>query len=186
MASVPIEISARHIHLTAADWNILFGETKITSDHAISQPKQFVAKQRVTLRGSKGQYEKVGVVGPFRSYTQVELSATESRHLGLKPPVTDSGKLDHAVAITIAGPKNEIVRPAAIVQQRHLHCRPQDATKLGYKDGQKIRAVISGPRGARLDNIIVRVNKEYALRLHLDIDEGNACGVTPGMNAEIM
>jgi len=186
MATVPIEISARHIHITEADWSALFGDAKIVSDHAISQPGQFVATRRATLRGLKGEYAKVGVVGPFRPYTQVELAASEARHLGIAPPVTDSGKLDKAVAITIVGPKGELVRDAAIIQKRHLHCHPDDAKKHGFKDGQLVSAVISGLRGARLDNVTIRVNKDYSFRLHLDIDEGNACGVTPGMTAEVV
>ena len=186
MASVPIETSARHIHITEADWVALFGDATIVSDHAISQPGQFVATQRVALRSPKAEYKNVGVVGPFRSYTQVELAPSEARHLGLTPPVTDSGKLDKAVAITIVGPKGELVRDAAIIQERHIHCPPDAAKKHGLKDGQIVSVVVPGPRGARLDNVIVRVNKDYAFRLHLDLDEGNACGVKPGMTAEIV
>ena len=186
MASVPIETSARHIHITEADWVALFGDATIVSDHAISQPGQFVATQRVALRSPKAEYKNVGVVGPFRSYTQVELAPSEARHLGLTPPVTDSGKLDKAVAITIVGPKGELVRDAAIIQERHIHCPPDAAKKHGLKDGQIVSVVVPGPRGARLDNVIVRVNKDYAFRLHLDLDEGNACGVQTGMTAEII
>lgn len=185
MTSIPIEVSARHIHITREDWNALFGATPLAVDHPISQPHQYVATTRVTLRGPKGEYKNVGVVGPFRPYTQVELSATEARYLGITPPVTDSGHLSKAAAVTIIGPNGELVRNAAILQQRHLHCRPQDAKKYGYTDGQLISVMIPGPRGTRLDNVIVRVNKDYAFRLHLDTDEGNACGVAPGMTAEL-
>ena len=186
MPSVPVEISARHVHLTATDWTALFGESTIIPDHAISQPTQFVATQRVKLRGPKGEYESVGVVGPFREYTQVEVAASEARHLGVTPPVVESGQLDQAAEITIIGPVGEITRGYAITPQRHLHCNPDDAAKLGLKNGQTISAVVAGPKGMRLDNIIVRVNPEFALSMHLDIDEGNACGWQPGLTAEIV
>lgn len=186
MATVPIEVSARHIHITKEDWDTLFGNSEIVVDHPISQPHQYVATERVVLRGPKGEYKNVGVVGPFRPYTQVELSATEARQLGVAPPVTDSGHLDRAASVTIVGPKGELVRNAAILQQRHLHCRPQDAKQHGYKDGQLISVMVPGPRGTRLDNVIVRVSTDYAFRLHLDTDEGNALGVAPGMVAELV
>jgi propanediol utilization protein len=186
MASVIIEISARHVHLTAADWAALFGPAEIVPDHAISQPSQFVATQRVKLRGPRGEFENVGVVGPFREYTQVELAASEARHLGLTPPVAESGQLDQAAEITVIGPAGEITKNLAIISQRHLHCHPDDATQLGFKDGQIVSAVVIGPRGSRFDNVVVRVNSDYALRLHLDIDEGNACGWQPGLTAEIV
>lgn len=185
MPSVPVEISARHVHLTAADWTALFGDATIITDHAISQPNQFVATQRVTLRGPKGEFENVGIVGPFREYTQVELAASEARHLGITPPVVESGQLDQAAEITIIGPAGEITRGYAITPQRHLHCNPDDAAKLGLQNGQMVSAVVSGPKGARYDNIVVRVDPDFSLSLHLDIDEGNACGWQPGLTAEI-
>lgn len=186
MTSIPIETSARHIHLTKEDWTALFGSTEIKSDHPISQPHQFVATQRVVLHGPKGEYQNVGVVGPFRPYTQVELSATEARHLGIAAPLSDSGLLDGAAAITIVGPLGELERNAAIIQQRHLHCTPDDAKRHGLADGQEISVLIKGTRGVRLDKVMVRVSSEYAFRLHLDTDEGNACGVVPGMTAELV
>ncbi|MEK7637670.1 MAG: PduL/EutD family phosphate acyltransferase [Patescibacteria group bacterium] len=186
MPSVPIEISARHIHLTEADWNILFGDTKIISDHAISQPKQFVAKQRVTLRGPKGEIKGVAVVGPFRPNTQVELAMTDVRALGVAAPLCDSGKLDQAAEIIIVGSRGEIVRAAAIVPQRHIHLSPKEATAAGLRDRQTVSVRITGPRGAQLDNVLVRVHHDFTGRLHLDTDEGNTCGVTAGMSAELI
>lgn len=164
----------------------VFGQEQITIEHQISQKPQFVAGQRVILRGPKGEISKVAIVGPFRDYTQAELAMTDARRLGITPPLSDSGKLDLAAAITIVGTTGEIVRPAAIIQQRHLHMNPDTAALLNVHDRQVISLQISGPRGARLDNVLVRVHPSFSLCLHLDTDEANACGVVAGMTAEIV
>jgi putative phosphotransacetylase len=186
MTTLPIEVSARHVHLTEADWSALFGAEAIASDRQISQPQQFVAKQRVSLRGPKGEYANVAIVGPFRAQTQVELAPSEARHLGINPPVAESGHLDSAVTLTIIGPKGSIDRDAAMTPERHIHAHPDDAAKHGLHNGQLVSIEIAGQRGARLDQVVVRVDPDYAWRLHLDIDEGNACGVQPGMSAELV
>lgn len=186
MIHIPIEISARHIHITKEDWATLFGMVAMTVDHPITLPKQFVAKERVVLRGPKGEYANVGVVGPFRQYTQAELSITEARHLGITPPLSDSGMLENAAIVTIEGPVGSIEKPTAIIQQRHLHLSPEDAKTLGLSDRQLISMRIGGPRGALLNNVYARVDRDFTTRLHLDTDEGNACGVVPGMTAEVV
>lgn len=183
---IPIEISARHVHLTAADWGLLFGQEEISVGHEISQHLQFAATQRVVLRGPKGEIPAVGIVGPFRAYTQAEVAMTDARRLGITPPLSDSGRLDQASTLTIIGGVGEISRPAAIIQQRHLHLPPDQAAAAGLHDRQQVSVRIGGPRGATLDLVLVRVHADYTLRLHLDTDEANACGVTPGMTAELV
>lgn len=183
---IPIEVSARHVHLTTEDWFALFGQEEIQIDREISQHPQFSAKQRVTLRGSKGELPEVAIVGPFRSYTQAEVAMTDARRLGITPPLSDSGHLEAAASVTIIGTAGEITRPAAILQQRHLHMSPTEAAAANFVDRQTVSVVISGPRGARLDNVLVRIHESYSLRLHLDTDEANACGITPDMTAEII
>lgn len=186
MASIPIEISARHIHLTKEDWAALFGDEEIAVDHEISQPGQFSAAQRVQLSGPKHAFKSVAVVGPFRSYTQVELSMTDTRVLGVAAPLVDSGSVEGAAMITIVGTKGEIERAAAIVPKRHIHISPAEAETVGVKEKQIVSVGISGTRSAQLDNVLVRVHPDFVGRLHLDTDEGNACGATPGMTAEII
>lgn len=186
MASVPIEISARHVHLTETDWTALFGSEAMTVDHPISQHRQFAAAQRVTVRGSKSEYRQVAIVGPFRLATQVELSMTDARVLGLKAPLSDSGALDQAAEVAIIGPAGQVTRPAAIVPKRHIHLDPAAATTAGLSDRQIVAVRIDGARGAQLDQVLVRIHPDFTGRLHLDTDEGNACGVTPGMTAEIV
>ncbi len=186
MPSIPIEISARHVHLTKPDWATLFGTPEMTVSRPISQPGQFVAAERVILRGPKGELKNVGVVGPFRSETQVELAMTDARALGVAAPVCDSGSLEQAAEITIVGPKSEIVRAAAIVPRRHIHLGPAEAAVAGLHDRQTVSVHINGQRGAQLDNVLIRVHPDFTGRLHLDTDEGNACGVTTGMIADIL
>jgi putative phosphotransacetylase len=186
MTSIPVEVSARHIHITEADWRVLFGDGEMTSERAISQPGQFVDEQHVTIRGPKGKLKNIGIVGPFRPYTQVELAMTDARALGIDAPLSDSGSVDHAATITIIGPWGELERAAAIVPKRHIHISPAEATAAGLHNRQIVSVRISGPRGAQLDQVIVRVHPKFIGRLHLDTDEGNACGVTPGATAEIV
>lgn len=186
MASIPIEVSARHIHITESDWTALFGDHPMEQARPLSQTGQFAATQRVTLRGPKGEMENVGIVGPARTATQVELSATDARHLGITPPVAESGSTENAASITVIGPQGEIKRNAAIIAQRHIHCTDLDATALGLRSGQIVSVTIPGKRGAVLQNVVVRTDPSYQLQLHLDTDEANACGVQSGMEAELI
>lgn len=187
MASVPIEISARHIHLTEADWAALFGTAEeMTVNRPISQHGQFVATERVTLRGPKGELKNVGIVGPSRTNTQVELAMTDARVLGVAAPLCDSGSLEQAGEITIIGSQGEISRAAAIVPRRHIHLGPTEAAAADLHDRQTVSVRVLGPRGAQLDNVLVRVHPDFTGRLHLDTDEGNACGVSADMTAEIV
>lgn len=182
---IPVEVSARHVHLTESDWALLFGSIAPIAARMISQPAQFVGQERITLRGPRGTIERVAFVGPFRTYTQAELAASDARQLGLEPPLSDSGSLSAAATVTIIGPQGSIERPAAIIQQRHLHMSPADAATFNVRDRQTTSVSIDGPRGARLDHVLVRVDANYQLCLHLDTDEGNACGVTPGSVASL-
>ncbi len=184
-STIPIEVSARHVHLTEEDWARLFGPATITSRRILSQRPNFSAVERVRLRGPKGELPNVAIVGPCRPYTQVELAMTDARSLGIMPPLSDSGSLEQAASITIIGPKGEVTRPAAIIQQRHVHLNPDEATSFGLYEHQIISLQIPGPRGATLENVLVRIRADFSGRLHLDTDEGNALGVTPGMAATL-
>lgn len=186
MISIPVEVSARHIHLSEADWTTLFGQTAMTVAHPISQSGQFAANERVVVRGPKGEFKKVAVVGPLRPYTQVELAMTDARTLGVNAPLSNSGSVETAAEITIIGPKGELICRAAIIPSRHIHIGPAEATAAGLHDKQTVAVRIGGPRAAQLDNVLIRINPDFVGRLHLDTDEGNACGVTTGMTAEII
>ena len=186
MNTIPIEISARHAHCNAETWKTLFGSPSPTIGRPISQHQQFSAVERVRLEGPKGAIENVGIVGPLREYTQVELAATDARKLGFDVPLRDSGNVADAAAITIVGPVGKVTVLAAIIQQRHIHANPDDAQQLGIMHGQEVSVEISSPRGGRLDHVLVRVDPNYTLRLHLDTDEANALGVTPTSHATVI
>lgn len=186
MVSIPIEVSARHIHINKEDWAKLFGPEPMAADHPISQHPQFSAVQRVTLRGPKAEMKNVAIVGPFRPYTQVELSATDARILGVAALLHDSGVPGPEAEVTIIGPKGELTLPAAIIPRRHIHMSPDEAAAAGVANQQIVSVRITGPRSATLSNVIVRTHPNFTQRLHLDTDEGNACGVTPGATADLL
>jgi propanediol utilization protein len=181
--NLPIEISARHVHLTAEHWAALFGAEQPSVGRTLSQPGQFVTTQRLTIANDETSIERVGIILPFRSATQVELAMTDARRLGLDVPVAISGQLQNSAMITLTGPVGSISVPAAIIPQRHLHLNPADGAVLNIVDGQDISVVINGPRGGRLDHVRVRMSPDFQTALHLDTDEGNALGITPGMTA---
>jgi propanediol utilization protein len=187
---VAIGISARHIHVSARDFEALFGKGRIPSVRKmISQPGQFAAGETVAVVGPKGKLDGVRVVGPARGATQVELSPSDCRHLGIEAPVSLSGQLaKSAGGVTLEGPAGKVtLQGGVIVAQRHLHVAPGDARRLGVADGDRI-AVECGPAGRRatLHDVLVRMGPTHATELHLDVDEANAAGVKSGDTAAIV
>lgn len=182
---IPIEISARHVHLNAEDWNTLFATPHPTVSKLISQRPQFLAIERVDLIGPKKTMVGVGVVGPLRDKTQVELSASDARMLGLSTPVVISGQIQNAAQITIRGPKGQITVPAAITPKRHIHASLDEADQAGLRDGDEVSIEIAGERGGRLDHVAVRTHPTFTWRVHLDTDEANALGIVSGNEATI-
>ncbi len=185
MIQIPIEFSARHAHLNQADWQALFGAAPMTKGREISQPPQFVAAERIDLAGPKGQLQRVGIVGPVRPYTQVELSTTDARQLGLQPPIAPSGHLDQAATVTMIGPAGKIERAAAILQQRHIHASPEAAARAGLTDGQEVSVEVAGLRGGVFDHVLVRVDPSFTWTMHIDTDEANAFGLTTNAHGTI-
>ena len=177
---IPAEISARHVHLSKEDLFELSGLAGLAGSRAISQPGQYLSDLRVTLIGPKGSISNVAVLGPLRSQTQAEISATDARQLGIAAPVRLSGDLKDAAAIHIQLGDNIIRSKAAIVAKRHLHATPQDAERLGIKNGQSLAIRLSGSRPLILEGVVARVSPEAALALHIDTDEANAAGLAPG------
>ncbi len=185
MITIPIEISARHVHLTAEHWRRLFGTDAPTPAKTLSQPLQFIAVERVTLAGPKGEIAKVGIVGPLRAHSQVELATTDALRLGLHPPLSASGRLEEATDITISGPRGSVTLPAAIIPQRHIHANPTEAAEHGLTDRQVVSVTVSGQRGGVMANVLVRVHPDFRLAMHVDTDEANAFGLQPGDVGEI-
>ena len=176
---IPIGISNRHVHLSREHLKYLFGkEYELTKIKDLKQPGQFAAGEVVTLKGPKGEIENVRILGPLRDETQVEISVTDSFKLGVNPPIKESGNLDNTPGIKIIGPKGSIeLRKGTIVALRHIHMPRDIAKKLNLKDKDEVDIEINGVRRAILGNVLIRVSDKYALEMHLDMDEANACCV---------
>lgn len=177
---IPIEVSACHIHLSQEDLDVLFGQGyELKSYRALSQPGQFASDEKLVLETPAGMMENVRIVGPVREHTQVELAWTDAVRLGLRPPVRISGDLSGALPVTIRGPKGVAAdRACVIVAQRHIHLNLAQAKELGVEHGSEVSVRIGGVRETVFEKVAVRVHDNFDLRLHLDTDEGNACGAT--------
>lgn len=176
---IPIGVSVRHVHLSAADRDALFGPGyELTRRRDISQPGQFVTRETVDLIGPRGELRGVAIINPLRSETQVELARTDAIHLGVTPPLRLSGELAETPGLRLRGPHGEVVLArGVIVAHRHVHMSPDDAARFGVKDREKIRVRAAGERSLTLGDVIVRVDPQFRLDLHLDTDEANAAGL---------
>ena len=175
--AIPIETSARHIHLCREDFNILFGEDRdLTFKAELSQPGQYVCKERVAVRGPKGSFEKVAVLGPFRNETQVEISMTDSRKLGIPGVIRQSGDTSGTPGCILEGPNGSIeLDHGVIVAKRHIHMTPVQAIQLNVKDNDEVFVIMeSFERSLIFADVVVRVNPNFALAMHVDTDEANA------------
>jgi len=179
---VPVGISNRHVHLTEEHIEILFGAGhQLTPTKDLSQPGQFACEETVTLVGPKGSMPNVRVLGPARKATQIELAATDTFKLGVKPPVRDSGDLEGTPGLELVGPAGRVqVDSGTIIAARHIHMTPEDAEKYGLKDGQHVKVRVPGPRAGVFERVLIRVSPNYALDMHVDTDEGNAFGLKNG------
>ena len=185
MFTVLVETSARHVHLTPADMTALFGEgAQLTKKKDLSQPGQFLSNERVSIVGPKNRMDNVGVLGPERSATQVEISLTDARTLGVVAPVRESGDVAGSGAIRIEGPKGAIeITEGVIAAKRHIHLTPEDAEANGLKDKQIVKVAIEdGDRKLVFDDVVCRVSPKFATAMHIDTDEANAiCGAKSGV-----
>ncbi len=174
-----VETSARHVHLTQEHLEILFGNGyELTKKKSLSQPGQYACEERVTVVGSKGEFKGISILGPVRKATQIELSATDARSIGIAAPLRESGDVAGSGACKIIGPAGEIeITEGVIVAKRHIHATPAEAEKLGVKDGEVVSVKIdTDGRSLIFGDVVVRVNENYALAMHIDTDESNAAG----------
>lgn len=184
---VVVGISNRHVHLSDADFQALFGYPEPRVRKPVRQRGEFAAEETVTLHGPKGSMERVRVMGPNRPATQVELSRTDAYALGVPAPMAQSGHLADAAPIEISGPAGRVTcTNAAIVAGRHIHMGPADARALGLADQDRVSVLFEGERGGRLDHFLIRVKDSYLAELHLDTDEGNAVGARTGDRVRIL
>lgn len=177
---LPLEASGRHVHVTKDQAQQLFGQG-LTEKRPLSQPGQFLSHQRLTIRGPKGEFQNVAVLGPERKEAQVEISLTDGRTLGVTPPVRPSGDVSGSPGITLIGPKGQVVlNQGVICAQRHIHITPEDAKLFSLSDKQTVRLRVFTQRPVVFEDVLVRVSKDFATTVHLDYDEANACGFQAG------
>lgn len=174
---VPIEISGRHLHLTAEDFYFLFKKKEPSFLKKLGQ-NQFATKETAELINKDKSIKKVRIVAPFRSKTQVEISTTDAINLGIKPVIRTSGNLKNTPAIEIKGSRGKLrIKEGVIVAQRHLHLNPNEAKKLGLKNKNTVWVLVKGKRVVLLGNVVVRSDSRNNICVHLDSDEGNAAGI---------
>ena len=186
--NVIVEISARHLHLSQEHLDILFGAGhQLTNKKDLSQPGQFACEEKVEVVGSKGSL-KMSVLGPVRPATQVEISLTDARSIGVKAPIRESGVVEGSGACKLVGPCGEVeLTEGVMVAKRHLHIIPEDAEKAGIVDKQIVKLSIkSEERSLVFDDVIARVSAKAATAVHLDTDEANAAGISGTVEGEII
>ncbi|MCX8013210.1 MAG: phosphate propanoyltransferase [Rectinema sp.] len=186
---VIVNLSNRHIHVSREDLDILFGKGyQLTKTKDLIQPGQFACAETVTIKGPKGQFEGVRILGPERKETQCEILASDVFKLGVPNcPVRESGQLDGSTPFEVIGPAGSIRKEKGlIIAKRHIHFDPESAARFGVVDKQLVSLKVGGERGAIFLNVVCRVHPTYALECHLDFDEGNAAGIASGAIGEIV
>ncbi|MBQ8639553.1 MAG: phosphate propanoyltransferase [Lachnospiraceae bacterium] len=176
---VPVGVSARHVHLTQADVETLFGEGyKLTKKKEL-MGGQFASNECVTLVGIKLRaIENVRVLGPTRKASQVEVSATDALKLGINAPIRESGKTEGSAPIAIVGPKGVLyLKEGCIIAKRHIHMTPADAAAAGVVDGQEVSVKADNERGTVFNHVQIRVDDSFTLEMHIDTDEANAAKI---------
>ena len=175
-----VEISARHIHLSREHLDVLYGEGyALTNKKDLSQPGQYACEEKVLVKGPKGELN-MSILGPVRSNTQVEVSFTDARSLGIKAPLRESGDIKGSAGTTLVGPKGTVtLEEGVIVAKRHIHLTPSDATEYNVTNGQIVDVAIdSEGRSLVFKDTVVRVREDFAEAMHIDTDEANACGIS--------
>lgn len=185
---VPVGVSARHIHLTQEHVEILFG-----SGYQLTQKKelmggQFAANELVTIVGLKLRaIENVRVLGPVRSKSQVEISATDAVRLGVKAPIRESGNVADSAPIAVVGPKGALyLKEGCIIAKRHIHMAPDNAHQAGVHDGDIVSVIVDNERGTVFNQVQIRVDDSFTLEMHLDTDEANAATIATGDTVRII
>lgn len=183
---VILGISNKHVHLTEEDYKILFGDEPLGVVKELVQPGQFSSDKKVSIKTEKRTFDNVRLLGPLRSYTQVEVSKTDSIGLGIDPPIRNSGDLEGAATVTIVGPNGEVTKPCCIIANRHLHISPEQRRELGLVGVEKVMAKIEGEKATLFDNVFIKESEDFTLELHLDTDDGNGSLAKTGEEVEII
>ena len=175
---IPIEVSARHMHISQKDLEKLFGDGyKLKKLRELNQPLDFASKEELIIKNGSEELT-VRIIGPIRKNTQVEISLTDAFYLGIRPPIRKSGDVIFTPGITLINKKNKKklkIKRGVIIAQRHIHCNPEEAKRLKLKKYASVR--VGGDRGLVFDKIKVRISKDFKLSMHIDTDEANAAGI---------
>jgi len=176
---IPVGVSVRHVHLSRADCDALFGPGyELTLRREVTQKGQYVTRETVDLIGPKGELRGVAIINPLRSATQVEIAKTDAYALGVQPPIRESGQLEGTPGLRLRGPAGEItIRKGVILALRHVHMSPSDATRFGVGDKDVIAVRVEGEREMTMGDVLVRVREDFVLDLHIDTDEANAASL---------
>ena len=189
MSNFIVETSARHVHVTQQDLETLFGAGyELHVKKMLSQPGQFASEERVDVVGPKSTLSRVSILGPIRSATQIELSLTDARSIGVTAPVRESGDIAGSGACTLVGPCGNVeVAEGVIAAKRHIHLTPADAAEFGVKDKDIVSVKVdTNGRSLVFGDTVVRVSDKFALAMHIDTDESNAACAGPGTVGEIV
>ena len=183
---VILGISNKHVHLNEEDYKTLFGDEPLGVVTELVQPGQFSSDKKVAIKTEKRTLENIRVLGPLRSYTQVEVSKTDSISLGINPPMRNSGDLEGAAEVTIIGPCGEVTKPCAIIANRHLHISPNQRKELDLMDVEIVTAKIVGEKVTVFEDVYIKEDPNFTLELHLDTDDGNGAMASTGQMVEIL
>ena len=184
-----IEVSARHVHVTTEDLETLFGKGyQLTPKKDLSQPGQYAAAERVDLVGPRSTLKNVSILGPVRSASQVEVSMSDARTLGLNPSIRESGNIDGTIGVQLVGPAGSVtLDKGLIVAKRHVHLTPEAAEAQGVVNGQVVEIKVhTDDRSMTFGDVVIRVSEKFAPAMHIDTDEANAAGITSTAWGEIV
>lgn len=173
---IKIGVSNHHVHLKESDFKVLFGENAVLEkDRALTQPGQFASKQKVTIKTDKSEIVGVRVLGPFRNYSQVEISKTDAYKLGLNPPIRESGDIKGSESVTLLGPNGSVtLKEGCIIATRHIHLTQEDIKKYHLENVETVDVLVNGLKGGILKNVSLKVSDNFCFELHLDTDDANA------------
>ena len=185
---VPVGVSNKHLHLSQADLEVLFGAGyQLTKKKDLKQPGQFAAEECVDIVGPKATAKNVRVLGPVRKESQIELAQTDCRALGIKAPIRQSGHLEGTPGVKLVGPKGELeLAKGVIVAQRHIHLSDAQAKEAGVVDQQVVSVKVDGPRALVFEEVVCRCGDAHTSEFHVDTDEANAAGLGNDVEVEIL
>jgi len=185
---IELEASGRHLHLSRSDADVLLGRgVQLTPVHNLSQPGQYTCAERIRVIGPKGEFPALGIIGPERTHSQVELSETDAMTLGIKAPVKLSGDHGGTPGITLVGPAGSVnLTSGVMVAKRHIHMHPDFGARFGLVDRQVVSVRVWGVRGVTFNDVSVRMSPDFDNYMHIDYDEANSCGFYKGMIGTII